>query len=370
MSLFYVGCILGTDNGRVVLGNLHKGEFQVTEVHRFALEHITHKGTVQWNIPHIYQQILDSLRTIAGYEEPVQSVSCSSEAGDYLIFNQDRALVTPAIHHEDGAAQALRKKVQARMPWELMYEETGVSDTGANMFLQLGFEPAKRLKHAHSIVPLADGLNILLGAEATMELSMASATGLYNPVFRRWSSSTLEALKFHSDFFPPIVMPGTIVGRLKDEIAKATGLDDARVIASCSNEMAAKFAGIPANQNETWGFLHAGSSTMLGTPVAQPLINEITRELRFTNQLGYDGSVCFYKRSTGLSILEECQRYWEERDRSLDYDLLSHLAGSSTPFDCLVDPSDPRFATPGDSRAWRCIIENWFTNSSTSSGPK
>jgi sugar (pentulose or hexulose) kinase len=46
--------------------------------------------------------------------------------------------------------------------------------------------------------------------------------------------------------------------------------------------------------------------------------------------------------------LEECRRFWKERDREIDNTLLSHLAGSSPPFDSLINPADPRFLTPGD----------------------
>ena len=50
----------------------------------------------------------------------------------------------------------------------------------------------------------------------------------------------------------------------------------------------------------------------------------------------------------GRWLLEQCQRFWQASDRALDWDLLVHLAGSATPFESMVDPSDPRFRVPGD----------------------
>jgi rhamnulokinase len=46
--------------------------------------------------------------------------------------------------------------------------------------------------------------------------------------------------------------------------------------------------------------------------------------------------------------LEECRRFWKERDREIDDRLLTHLAGSSPPFESLINPADPRFLIPGD----------------------
>ena len=50
----------------------------------------------------------------------------------------------------------------------------------------------------------------------------------------------------------------------------------------------------------------------------------------------------------GLWILDECKRFWKERDRELYEDILTHLAIAAEPFTSLIDPADPRFREPGD----------------------
>jgi rhamnulokinase len=86
----------------------------------------------------------------------------------------------------------------------------------------------------------------------------------------------------------------------------------------------------------------------MGAELAQPIINDVTRTLNFTNEIGYGGSVPFSKPAPGLWILEECRRFWDDKDRQLDGDLLVHLAGSAEPFASLINPADSRFLTPGD----------------------
>ena len=86
----------------------------------------------------------------------------------------------------------------------------------------------------------------------------------------------------------------------------------------------------------------------MGTEIAEPIINETSRHLNFTNEIGYGGSVRFSKQTAGLWILEECRRFWKQQDREIDDDLLTHLAGSAPAFESLINPNDSRFLTPGD----------------------
>jgi rhamnulokinase len=41
-------------------------------------------------------------------------------------------------------------------------------------------------------------------------------------------------------------------------------------------------------------------------------------------------------------------RFWKENERDMDIDLLLHLTGPANPFECLIDPTDPRFLDAGD----------------------
>jgi sugar (pentulose or hexulose) kinase len=70
--------------------------------------------------------------------------------------------------------------------------------------------------------------------------------------------------------------------------------------------------------------------------------------MRYSNLIGYGGSVGFCKPWTGLRIIEECQRVWAKQDRALDNEVLLHLATSAPPFEALIDPEDPRFLAPDD----------------------
>lgn len=348
MNHFYVACDIGRDVGRVMLGSLQQEQLTVSEVRRFENVPKEDKGEREWNVPELYQEILEGLRTAGSYDESIDSLSCTSWGGDYLLFQADGTLITPAYHPKRKRVEDGIKAVLAKVSWEKIYEETGARKRPENTLFQLGAESGKRLKHASHLLPIADGFNYLLTGVPRVEVSSAGQTQLFNPATHAWSEQLLGALRLPSHFLPPLVQAGTLVGPLRHELAEQMKLHDAQVIASCSHEIAAALAGLPVANGESWAFLREGTFALAGAQIPRPIINEVSRELGFTNEIGYGGSVAFYKATAGSFILEECHRFWEGENRQLDTDLLGHLAGSATPFESLIDPLDARFSTPGD----------------------
>ena len=347
MNRFYVACDLGAEIGRVMLGTLHKDKLTVSEVRRFQNAPLREKNSVLWNIPQLYQEILAALREVSVYEEPVDSISCTSWGADYLLFEADGSLVTPTYHHSDPRSEAGMKEILSNVTLETIYEETGVHGAPTATLFQLGAEKSRRLKRGR-LLPIADGFNYLLSGVPRIEMSLASTTQLYNPVTRTWSDRLLKALRLPPELLPPVVPAGTKLGAIRPEILKETKLEEAQVVASCSHEVAAALVGLPASHGENWAFLRTGAWGILGTDLIGPIINEASREAKFSNETGYGGAVHFYRQVVGLWILEECKRYWKEKDRELYDDVLTHLAIAAEPFESLIDPADPRFSTPGD----------------------
>ncbi len=278
----------------------------------------------------------------------MDSISCTSWGGDYLLFAPDGSLVTPAFLFRDQRLEAGRKQVLSTISPEALYEETGYHPSQASTLFQLAVENPKRLKHAGLVMPIADGFNYLLSDVARAEMSLASTTHLCNPATRSWSGHLLNPLHLPSSVLPQLVPAATELGPLRADIAEETHIEDAKVIASCSHGIAAAVAGLPIAQEEGWAFLLPGKATLLGTQVGAPLLTPAARRMGFSNEIACGGGFYLHKQTIGLSILDECERFWKQTDREIDLDLLSHLAGSVAPFESLIDPADPRFSTPGD----------------------
>ena len=189
----YVACELGANDCRVMLGTLEGGHLTMSEVRRFRNLPIQEKDALTWNIAHLYEEIIQGLRGVGSFEEPIDSISCNSWAADYLLFESDGALIAPTYHYSDARSQAGMKTVISKVPWETIYQETGVQQVSSNTLFQLGAEKSKRLSRATHLMPVADAFNFLLAGVPRVEMSLASPTQLYNPVTRAWSQRLLNA---------------------------------------------------------------------------------------------------------------------------------------------------------------------------------
>jgi len=348
MNKLYVACDLGAENGRVMLGTLSRDQLMISEIRRFPNQPIREKDSLHWDIPQLYHETVLGLREISKYEEHIQSISCNSWAADYLLFDSSGELMTPTFHFADPRAVDGMKAVFAKVGPEKIYGQTGVHQSVDTTLFQLGGEKSKRLRKASQLLPVADGFNYLLGGAARVEMSSASATQLFNPLTGTWSQEMLNAVGVSAKLMPEIVPAGTPLGDLRKDVAEDAKLDGTRITAACSDALAAALVGLPVGNAETWAYLQLGRQSILGTVLSGPIISDGARELGFTNEMGFGGSVRFSKRGIGLRILDECNSYWKKTERDLSGEVLTHLAVCSDPFESLINPTDPRFAEPGD----------------------
>ena len=348
MEKFYVACDFGVRTSRIMLGALHHQKLTLSELRRFKTPVIKEKKSLQWNLPEIYRETVLALSELGAQEVNLAGISCTSWGSDYMLFDPDDALLTPVYHHGDPRVLDGVKAVSTKISSDTIYEETGVQSRAGNTLFQLAAESSRRLKRGNRLLPFADGFNHLLGGDRCVEMSAASTTQLFNPTTRTWSNRMVSGLRLPSDFLPPIVTPGTKLGRMRADLAKQTRLEDAMVIASCSNELSAALAGLPLGHGKDWAYLRVGDESILGTEVPAPLISKLSRELGYSNECCLGGATNFCKRTIGLWLYEECRRFWVTQDRELSDDVLMHLATTSPAFECFINLADPRFAEPGD----------------------
>jgi rhamnulokinase len=347
MRNYYIACDFGAESGRVMLGDLSPGKLVLREAHRFANQPIRDKNGLYWDVPRLFQEMLTGLEKVSQHDDPIAGISCDSWGVDYLLFEEDGTLITPTHHYRDPRCEGGMKSFLGQMPWEALYNETGIQKLPLNTVFQLAAESPKRLRQAHQLLPIGDGFNYLLSNVARVEVSMASTTQLYNPLTRTWSSKVLEALRLPSRLLPPIVGSGTVLGPMRPDFARQRAFEETRVIASCSHDTGAAVAALPAS-GENWAFLSSGTWSLMGVELPEPMITEEARELNFTNEIGYGHKVRLLKNIVGLWIVQECRRSWAEREQEIDYDVMTHLAGAAQPFQALINPADPRFLAPGD----------------------
>jgi len=82
---------------------------------------------------------------------------------------------------------------------------------------------------------------------------------------------------------------------------------------------------------------------------AQPVINEQSLRLNYTNEVGVGGRIRLLKNIAGLWLLQECRRAWSLEGTEYTYDELTRMAAAARPFSAHIDPD--AFLEPGEMPA-------------------
>jgi rhamnulokinase len=345
----YVACDLGAESGRVILGTLDGGRVRLEEIHRFPNEPVSLDGSLRWNLPRLFQEILTGLGKVAARGVKVESVSVDSWGVDYAWLGAGQPLLAQPHHYRDPRTESAFKSVTESALADLVFEETGLQFMPINTLYQIPADQQKSpglVALADRFLPTADYLHFLMSGVAVAERSLASTTQMYNPVTRDWSRPLREALQLPGKIFPPIVASGTRLGPLRENLANETGLGPVEVVATCSHDTGAAVAAVPAT-GEDWAFLSSGTWSLMGVELNAPLITPQVRARGFTNEAGFANTTRFLKNLVGLWILQESKRDWARQGRHLDYAGLAAAAGDAEPFRSVIDPLDPRFLRPG-----------------------
>jgi rhamnulokinase len=348
MISYHLACDLGAESGRVMLGTLDAGKLSLEEIHRFPNGPIQHGNEMHWDMAALFGGLKEGLKKVAARKLPVASISTDSWGVDYILLDARGAILPPTFHYRDARTEQGVKNAYAKTDWKTIFAETGIQFMALNTIFQLAAEKPERLKTAHQLLNIGDGFNFLLSGVGKAEVSLASTSQLYNPRTKTWSKCLIDALGLPPKLFPPIVPSGTRLGPLRAEIARETSLPAAlEVIATCSHDTGAAVAAVPA-AGEDWAYLSSGTWSLMGVELAQPTITDASRDLNFTNEIGYGGTVRLLKNIIGLWVVQECRRQWAKAGQKFDYPTLTRLAANSPPFVSLINPADPRFLSPGD----------------------
>ena len=347
MEKHYLACDLGAESGRLIRGHIDGRRLTLIEIHRFPNTPIRAAGSIHWNLDSLYQGLLAGLKKAADLGLPFQSISCDSWGVDYLLLDAGGAVMAPAFHYRDPRTGMGMKRVLAKTDWPSIFAETGVQLMPINTLFQLAAEEPVRLDKAKTILGIGDGFNYLLGGRPVIEVSMASTFQIYNPLTKGWSQKLCESAGLPIGIFPEVVPSGTTIGRLSDKAQQVSGLGRLRIVAGCSHDTAAAVAAIPAEE-ANWAYLSSGTWSLLGVELLAPILTNACRDLNFTNEIGYGGTTRLLKNISGLWLLQESRRIWAASGQKLGYAELAGLASQAAPFQSLVNPADPRFASPAD----------------------
>lgn len=339
---------LGATSGRSILGTIENGRLQMKELTRFPNQMLQIGTHFHWNIYSLFEYLKAGLVAAAKEGVEVTSIGIDTWGVDFALIAEDgNVLGAPYAYRDPHTVDAPERyfKIISR---EKVYELTGIQVMNFNSLYQLFalYEAdSSLLKTTQSILFMPDALAYLLTGNKVVEYTIASTSQILNPRTKQFEAILLEKAGVSPAILGEIVMPGHLIGTLRDDIAAECELGKVPVVTVAGHDTASAVAAVPA-LNEHFAYLSSGTWSLMGIEVKDAIINEETASLNFTNEGGVEGTTRFLKNITGMWLLEQCLKEWKKEGITYEYEKLVQMADSVPAFQSMIDPDHPSFANP------------------------
>ena len=351
---------LGATSGRTIVGSIADGIVRQEELTRFDNHLIEQGGHFYWDIYALYREIISALKKAATLHLDIESIGIDTWGVDFVCIGEDGApLRLPRAYRDPSNFAAMDHYLANVTNRKELYEATGTQIIYFNSLFQLhGMRQQgdSALQHARRILFMPDAISYMLTGEAVCEYTIASTSQLIDPHTRDFNAQLLKSIGLSREMFGRLVMPGTVVGTLSEEVQRLTGLGAIPVVAVAGHDTASAVAAVPASDAH-FAYLSSGTWSLMGIEMPQPVVNEWSSKRNFTNEGGIEHTIRLLKNICGMWLYERCRkegfRRKEERgerkedgNESLGHSELMQLAAEAEPFRCLINPDDEVFANP------------------------
>lgn len=340
---------LGASGGRALIGRFSNNAIELTEVHRFSNDPIKIEDTLYWDILKLFNEIKLGIRK-ASISGGFDSIGIDTWGVDFGLIDADGELVENPVHYRDSRTDGMMEAAFLSIAKEELYMLTGNQLMQINTIFQLLSLVKNRknlLDSADRLLFMPDLINYMLTANMKTEYTVASTSQMLEPYKRQWNYELLERLGIPSALLCDIVMPGTVAGKLKDDICEELSVPKTDVISVASHDTASALVAVPSNQ-ENFAFISCGTWSLFGTELKSPVINDKTLKYNLTNEGCFGEKIRLLKNIMGLWLIQQCRREWNKEGSGVSFSQLEQEALDADAFKCFIDPDDILFIKPGN----------------------
>lgn len=348
---------LGATSGRVMLGVVAEGRIELVPARRFENRLVERDGHLSWDLDALWTEIrqgladaqdLTVLRGLAG----LASIGVDSWAVDYGFVGPEGTdggeRIGEVIAYRDSRTDGVADRVAERVSRERQFALTGIAQQPFNTLYQLAADDrAADLPPGSTLLMVPDLIGHLLTGVRRSESTNASSTGMLG-LDGGWNSELLDAAGIDRELLAPLISPGERLGTVRPELARELGTGEVPVVAIGSHDTASAVLAVPAAPGTSpVAFISSGTWSLIGLELPAAVATEDARRAGFTNEAGVDGTVRFLKNVSGMWLVSESIRQWEEDGAQVDLEDLLAAAAQSPADRFRIDPTDEQFLAPG-----------------------
>ena len=164
---------------------------------------------------------------------------------------------------------------------------------------------------------------------------------MVNAETKDWDYEIIDKLGYPRRIFQKLIMPGTVVGHLTEELQKEVGFD-LEVVAPATHDTGSAVLAVPANDDD-FIYISSGTWSLMGIERKTPDCSPKSCELNFTNEGGYEGRFRYIKNIMGLWMIQSVRH---EVNDKYSFAEICAMAEEAKDFPSRVNANDECFLSP------------------------
>jgi len=349
----YLAVDMGASSGRHVVGLFDGSKLRLEEVHRFENGPVEVGGRLQWDLLRLWSAVREGMRAAGSrFGSQIISAGVDTWGVDFGLLGDGDELLGNPYHYRDSRTNGLMERAFGMVSREEIFRHSGLQFMQFNTLYQLlamklGNSPL--LPIAKSMLFMPDLFHWLMTGVKVNEMTEASTSQFYNPATGGWATELLNKFGLPTGLLGKIEQPGTNLGGLRPNLATETGLS-CNVVLPGSHDTASAVVAVPAKSHPgarpDWCYISLGTWALMGVESPRPVITDDVLKLNFTNEGGVGNTTRLLKNISGLWMVQECRRMWNQAGRKWGWEDLNQLSAAAAPLVSFINPDAGDFLAP------------------------
>lgn len=326
---YYLAIDIGASSGRHIVGWKEQGLIKTEEVYRFPNRVDRKNGHLIWDVDNLFIHVTEGIDKAIDRYGHIESLAIDTWGVDYVLIKDDTALL-PCFSYRDLRTQDLVSRVHNKIPFEQLYERTGIQFQPFNTIYQLYADMEEgRLSGVTDFLMMPEYLTYRLCGTKAHEYTNATTTGIVNAHNGQYDMDIVRMLGLPEHLFNKLNMPGDVIGEYRGIHCRLCA----------SHDTASAVEGIPMEENAP--YISSGTWSLLGVKTGKAVISTASMKSNWSNEGGV-GYNRYQKNIMGMWIVN---RLRDELNPLMPWDEIIDNANVSR-FDETVDINDDIFLSP------------------------
>ena len=325
---YYLAVDIGASSGRHLLGWKEDGKIITKELYRFPNGVKEFQGHLTWDIESLFAHVKHGIdEALKEYE--VSSLSVDTWGVDYVLMKGNEE-VLPCYAYRDTRTESVIPEVHKIIPFEELYERTGIQFQTFNTIYQLYADKKEgRLEGVTDFLMMPEYLLYKLCGVKSHEYTNATTGGMVSAKTGQYDSEIIAKLGLPAHLFQPLQKPGTKLGTYKG----------VQCVLCPTHDTASAVEGIPMEGDEI--YISSGTWSLLGVKIKNPVTTPQSMAANFTNEGGVN-YIRYLRNIMGMWLIN---RLRDELCPGKDFGEIVNEAENDS-FDGTVDANAKSFLAP------------------------